>query len=92
MRLLEEVRWNEEEIRLRPSSLRAKLLERGHSWTRIEATFQRLVNRGVLELRDHESERIVEIDGKRYCTTRQRWFAYVSEKHSLQEASVTNIR
>jgi hypothetical protein len=65
-----------------------ELRERGHTRARIEATIQRLVERGVLELRHDESKWVMEIEPKRYFTTRQRWFAYLDEKRLLQEATM----
>jgi hypothetical protein len=91
---LEDVRWISDELYIRPSFLRGKMKERGHTLARIEATLARLVERGVFEVRDCESKHVVEIEFKRYFTTRERWFGYLADRQrnaeeiSTQESAV----
>jgi hypothetical protein len=77
---VEDVHWKSDELYVLPSFFRGKLKERGHTLARIEATLARLVERAVFELRDFESKHVVEIEFKRYFTTRERWFGYLADR------------
>jgi hypothetical protein len=78
--IVEDIRWKKDELYLRPSFLRGRLKERGHTYARSDAALDRLVARGVFELRDYESKTVVEIEFNRYFTTRERWFGYVANR------------
>lgn len=87
VQVFEDCTWNSEERYFRPSFLRRGLRQRGHSWARIEATLSRLIDRGVLELRNHESKYIIDFELTKYWTTPDRWFAYVAQRRRRYEAA-----
>jgi hypothetical protein len=91
--MLENCSWRFEEVCLRPSSLRATLVKRGHTRARIKATLDRLIERGVFEMRQHALPGVLEIEIDKYFTTRGRWFPYVAERRrkSESEARLVNF-
>jgi hypothetical protein len=83
---LENYSWRSEDIYLRPSSLRASLVKCGHTRARIKATIDRLIERGVFEVRPHVLAGVIDIELNKYFTTRGRWFAYVAERRRKSES------
>jgi hypothetical protein len=77
--LLENCKWQNEYAYLRPSVIRKDLLKRGHTRVRIQATFVRLVKRGVFEVRDHEAAGVWPLEDK-FFTTRDRWLAFAAQR------------
>jgi hypothetical protein len=84
---LEDVHWKGKGRYLRPSAIRGHLMDRGHTRARIEATFARLVQRGVFEWRDHEPPGVLEVEFKKYYTTPERWFKYVANRKNKAVAA-----
>jgi hypothetical protein len=88
VRIMEGLSWTSEEVYLRPSAIRLGLEQRGHTAARVRATISRLVERGVLEVRerDRSDEHMfyVDVEPEKYFTTATRWRAFLHERKSYK--------